>query len=296
MIVARVRGGLGNQLFQYAAGLALAGQHNTALKLDLYYYKKHPYRKFELDRFKIPLVHASTEEIHTFTGSNPVTRYLNKRENYFHCPRVFSQPHYHYYEDFFQLPSPLYLNGYWQSEKYFATVVKQVREFYQPQTIDTVNLRLIEKLKRVESVSLHVRIGDYSTAAYNSFFGGLTSAYYQQAIQFIKQRISSAVFFVFSDDIEWCKKNLQLENVNYVDHNRGDNSYNDLVLMSHCKHNIMANSSFSWWGAWLNQNPSKVVVAPREWFRQKYLDNKDVIYPCRLYNVKDLIPTGWNLL
>lgn len=296
MIVVRVRGGLGNQLFQYAAGLALARHHNTDLKLDLYFYKKHPYRKFELDKFKIPVVHASRQEVHTFTGSNPVIRYLNKRENYFHCPRVFSQPHYHYYEDFFQLPAPLYLNGYWQSEKYFTSVQKEVQEFYRPQAIDGVNLELIEKLKGIESVSLHVRIGDYAAAEYKSFFGGLTPAYYQQAIQFIKKRTSSPVFFVFSDDIEWCKKNLQLENVNYVAHNRGENSYNDLVLMSHCKHNIMANSSFSWWGAWLNQNASKVVVAPREWFRQKYLENKNVIYPCRYYNVKDLIPTGWNLL
>src|SRR6187401_688796 len=140
MIVFRLRGGLGNQLFQYAAGLALAEQHNAALKLDLYYYTKHPYLKFELAKFKIPLAYASKQEIHAFTGSNPIIRYVNKRENYYHCPRVFSQPHYHYYEDFLQLPAPLYLNGYFQSEKYFATVVKQVREFYQPQTIDSVNL------------------------------------------------------------------------------------------------------------------------------------------------------------
>jgi hypothetical protein len=296
MIVVRVRGGLGNQLFQYAAGLALADQHKTDLKLDLYYFKKHPYRKFALDKFRIPVMMASRKEVHVFTGSNPVIRYINKRENYFHCPRVFSQPHYHYYEDFFQLPAPLYLNGYWQSQKYFATVEKKVREIYQPQQLDTINLQLIEKLRAIESVSLHVRIGDYAAAAYNSFFGGLTSDYYQRAIHFVRQKTSSPVFFVFSDDIGWCKKNLPLENVTYIEHNRGDNSYNDLVLMSHCKHNIMANSSFSWWGAWLNENPSKIVVAPRDWFRQKYLENKNVIYPCRFYNVKDLIPSGWNLL
>src|SRR5262245_6340505 len=103
MIIVRLRGGLGNQLFQYAAGRALAQHHGTELKLDLYTYTKHPYRKFELSKFMIDGSEASRAEVHAFTGSNPIVRYINKRENYFRCPRVFAQPHYHYYEDFFRL-------------------------------------------------------------------------------------------------------------------------------------------------------------------------------------------------
>src|SRR5688572_5000131 len=101
MIILRLRGGLGNQLFQYAAAKALADHHGTDLKLDLYYYKKHPYRTFDLDKFNAPVQIASREEVHKFTGSNPLQRYLNKRENYFRSPKVFAQPHYHFYPDWF---------------------------------------------------------------------------------------------------------------------------------------------------------------------------------------------------
>jgi hypothetical protein len=148
MIIVRLRGGLGNQLFQYAAGKALAEYHRTALRLDLYTYTKHPYRKFELNKFRIDATEATRAEVHRFTGSNPIIRYINKRENYLHCPSVFSQPHYHFFEDFLSLPSDLYLNGYWQSEKYFANITALIRQQYQPATaLDTVNA--VQNLDRI---------------------------------------------------------------------------------------------------------------------------------------------------
>jgi hypothetical protein len=293
MIILRLRGGLGNQLFQYAAGKSLALYHNTAFKLDLYFYKTHNNRKFELENFNIPIELASRDEVHEFTGSNPVIRYINKRENYLRCPSVFAQPHYHFYEDYFGLPGNLYLSGYFQCEKYFQQISSEIFKWYTPaKPLDAVNTTLVNEMLSKESVALHVRRGDY-TNQYASFFVTVPDEYYKKAIQEIKSRTTNPSFFVFSDDIAWCKANLALDGAVFVEHNKGDDSFKDLLLMSHCKHNIIANSTFSWWGAWLNSNPNKVVIAPRVWFRESYFGGKAPVYPSRIYNTKDLIPEKW---
>jgi hypothetical protein len=291
MIIVRLRGGLGNQLFQYAAGAALANHHRVEYKLDLYYYTKHPYRKFELNKLNIPFTMASRNEVHRYTGSNAVSRYLSKRENYLHCPGVCAQPHYHFYEDFFNLPADIYLSGYWQSERYFHTLRSKITDWYTPvDKLDQQNQDLVNRMEKGASVSLHVRRGDYSG---NSIFGVLPLSYYTQAIDTIKQREPQPEFFIFSDDIDWCKKNLALNNAVFVDHNKGENSFRDLLLMSHCRHHIIANSTFSWWGAWLNTDPAKLVIAPRIWFASAYNTNPATVYPSRIYNTKDLIPERW---
>lgn len=297
MIILRLRGGLGNQLFQYAAAKALAQHHNTCLKLDLYFYKVHSTRKFELLNFNIPIEVASREEIHAFTGSNPISRFINKRENYFRCPSVFVQPHYHYYPDFISLPASIYLSGYFQSELYFEKIASDIRTWYTPSIpLDDVNQQLVNEMRQCESVGVHVRRGDYTSNAYSSFFGTVPDEYYQESIEMIKKSTQKPKFFVFSDNILWCKKNLRLNNVEFVEHNQGADSFKDLVLMSNCKHNIIANSTFSWWGAWLNSNPEKLVIAPNTWFRKLYYDGKIPVYPSRIYNTKDLIPPQWHLM
>lgn len=291
MVILRLRGGLGNQLFQFAAGSALAQKHGVELKLDLYYYTKHPFRTFDLPYFNIQFKEASRDEVHRFTGSNPVRRFLNKYENYFHCPKVCAQPHYHFYEDFFQLPSDIYLTGYWQSEKYFLGIEQQVKGWYTVKDdLDKKTQDLIAEMRSSTSVSLHVRRGDYSG---NSIFGFVPLDYYRAAIDQLQREVANPRFYVFSDDVSWCKQNLAVPASTFVEHNTGKNSYRDLVLMSNCKHNIIANSTFSWWGAWLNSNPAKKVVAPRVWFQKSYNDNVSAVYPSRIYNTKDLIPEGW---
>ncbi len=295
MIIVRLRGGLGNQLFQYAAGKALAELHKTDFKLDLYTYTKHPYRKFELNKFSIDASEASRKEVHAFTGSNSVIRYLNKRENYFRCPEVFAQPHYHFYEDFFLLPGNLYLSGYWQSEKYFSSIIPTIKSHFEPRVaLDERNVLLQKMMQSQNSVAVHVRRGDYSAAAhYKSFFGVLEESYYEQALARVAQQIKDPVFYFFSDDPSWCRKTFASVKAEFVDHNQGDDGFKDLVLISSCRHAIIANSTFSWWGAWLNNNPDKLVIAPKLWFRSNYLAKKEPVYPCRLYNTRDLIPNSW---
>ncbi len=297
MIITRLRGGLGNQLFQYAAGRALAEHHKVPLKLDLYTYTKHPYRTFELHHFNIDALEASRGEVHRFTGTNPITRYLNKRNNYFRCPGVFAQPHYHFYEDFFSLPADIYLSGYWQSEKYYANVIPLIRQQFTPLgPLDSRNSALKAELGSKESVAVHVRRGDYGSAAYSSFFGGLPGSYYRDAMASIRGQLPNAAFYFFSDDIAWCQSAFGSEGIQYISHNKGGDAYKDLLLMAACRHNIIANSTFSWWGAWLNPNPGKRVIAPAKWFKSNFLDRKEPVYTSRVYNTRDLIPAGWTML
>ncbi|HWA35375.1 MAG TPA: alpha-1,2-fucosyltransferase [Cyclobacteriaceae bacterium] len=294
MIIVRLRGGLGNQLFQYAAARALADHHRTELKLDLYTYTRHQYRKFELTRFNITATEATRSEVHQFTGSNPVTRYVNKRENYFRCPKVFAQPHYHFYDDFFSLPDELYLSGYWQSERYFHPASSAIKSQFTLRTpLDDRNASLQKKMLSENSVAVHVRRGDYTASGYNSFFGLIPMSYYVNAIEKMRTDVVDPVFYIFSDDPSWCRQNFSKLNATIVDFNPGDNAFKDMVLMSSCANNIIANSTFSWWGAWLNSNPQKKVIAPRTWFRTDYLTRKEPVYPSRLYNTKDLIPQTW---
>jgi hypothetical protein len=158
----------------------------------------------------------------------------------------------------------LYYGG-WPTEKYFLSIKNEVLDAFSfdikkvsCQTFDI--LHLIEK---TNSVSIHIRRGDYLSENYNKTFGNIcTLQYYDEAIKRIESRIESPVFFVFSDDMEWVQANLQIPNANYIDWNTGKDSWQDMFLMSKCKHNIIANSTFSWWGAWLNQFPSKMIIAP----------------------------------
>ncbi len=177
MVIVRLRGGLGNQLFQFAAAYSLARHNNTELKSDLYTYTKHPLRKYELHHFNIPLPEASREEVHRFTGSNAVQRYLNKKSNYFYCPQVFAQPHYHYYDDFFSLPVPVYLSGYWQSERYFVSVANDVRKMITGSVkLDAKNEELVSTVRACDSVSVHIRRTDYNPG---SFFQPMPMDYYR---------------------------------------------------------------------------------------------------------------------
>ncbi len=296
MIIVRLRGGLGNQLFQYAAGKALADHYSVPLKLDTYTYSKHKYRKFELDNFKIDCQIASRKEVHQFTGSNFIARYLHKRNNFINNQKIFAQPYFHYYPGFFQLPSDIYLSGYWQSERYFASIKPMLGQLITPKRqISHQNQKKIEEIKQYNAVSVHIRHGDYVTnPKYNQFFGTLDRDYYLKAISHIRQNTLSPRFYLFSDDQDWVSKEFgDLEDCHAVDINRGDDSYLDLILMSYCKHHIIANSTFSWWGAWLNFNPDKIVIAPQKRFKLSHYQGPEPVYLSRDYDEKDYLPVNW---
>ena len=184
---------------------------------------------------------------------------------------------------FFEIPDGSWIEGYWQSEKYFQVIEQEIRkEFRINSTPDGTNLSILEKMKSVAAVSLHIRRGDFvSDKVTNELHGVCSLSYYEQAIAHIRNHVSDPHFFIFSDDMEWVRENLPVQDlrVDYMDHN-GPKDYEDLRLMYSCRHHITANSSFSWWGAWLNDSKDKIVVCPEDWTKGPYQN-------------PDIFPDGW---
>ena len=293
MIIVRLSGGLGNQMFQYATGRRLALMRAVPLKLDLRGFgvplPGDTARSFALDVFRINAEFARPEEVAQLCGlsrSGLVNCASKVKEKLLplkmrHC---FKERHFHFDPDLLLLGDRVYLDGFWQSERYFSDIRDTIlRDFTAIQPLAGKNLELAEQLATVTSVSIHVRRGDYVTnRAALEYHGVCQLEYYRQGIEYIAEKVGKPRLFIFSDDPEWVRKNLHLPYPStFVDHNGPDRAYEDLRLMSLCSHNIIANSSFSWWGAWLNRNPGKVVVAPSRWFNRQDI------------NTDDLIPPGW---
>lgn len=169
----------------------------------------------------------------------------------------------------------VFYDGYWQNEGNFKHIRQQVLEAFQfPKMKDELNINLVKMLQQTNSVSCHVRRGDYLKDPNMCI---CTSDYYVHAVAKMKELVNPDLYCIFSDDIEWCKENLSAlckgKKMVYVDWNKGQNSFRDMQLMSLCKHNIIANSSFSWWGAWLNNNPDKIVISPNTWMNKRVIND-----------------------
>lgn len=290
MIISHVIGGLGNQMFQYAAGRALALERREVLWLDVSGYDGYGlHQGFELGRVfgcQAPL--ASRDEVRAvlgWRGGASIRNIVSKPQLSFVRGKSFVvEPHFNYWPDIRTVPASVYLQGYWQSEKYFADARDIIRaDFTFRKPVSKHNAAWMGRIVNCSSVSMHIRRGDYvSDARTYAAHGVCPIEYYRSAVDYIAKRVEQPEFFVFSDDIAWARENLNTGYAcHYIDHNRGEESYNDMRLMSLCRHHIIANSSFSWWGAWLNPSADKIVVAPKRWFASgdRRLD--------------DLLPPSW---
>lgn len=292
MIIVDVLGGLGNQMFQYAMARAVAERLNQPLLVDISGFGKYQlHNGFELMRvFSKQQEVASLESVRKVLDwqSLPVVKRLMLRPEltFLRNEHYIVEPHFQYWNGIKKTPKNSYITGYWQSEKYFISIESVIRNdftFKSPMSND--NQKVSIEIEQCNSVSLHVRRGDYISSSSNVATHGLCSLdYYEKAIKHITERVINPKLFIFSDDIEWVKSNLNIDYpCHYVDHNHESESYNDMRLMSLCQHNIIANSSFSWWGAWLNDNHEKVVIAPKRWFKNQT-------------DTQDLIPSNWILI
>ena len=289
MIIGKIIGGLGNQMFQYAMGRSLSLKQGWPLRLDISGFADYElHQGFELQRlFNCQMQVVTQSDLRRVLGwqSSPVVRRLLTRSGFsaFRRKEFVVEPHFHYWPGISEVHANCYLVGYWQSEKYFqshASVIFDDFTFALPLT--DKNAELAKQISQVQAVSLHVRRGDYiNNLKTNAAHGVCSIEYYRTAIQYISNSVKRPYFFIFSDDIAWVKDNLKMEMpYQYVDHNQGASSFNDMHLMSLCQHHIIANSSFSWWGAWLNPNPGKIVIAPKRWFTNSR-------------NTSDLTPANW---
>jgi hypothetical protein len=283
MIVVNLMGGLGNQMFQYAMGRRLALHHQTELFLDCTFLNTenplHITREYELGIFNIHAQIATEKELKKFKTSNGiVSRIRNIFPGLFTYKQITQKSHA-FNPAILRAPDNSWLNGFWQSEKYFIDIENTIRtdfEFKSP--VQGSNKTLAEKISSCESVSIHVRRGDYTKPEVLAFHGMCSPDYYYQGIETLSKKTTIQELFLFSDDTAWVKQNMQFRlPVTYIDHNTGKNSFEDMRLMSLCKHNIIANSSFSWWAAWLNAHKNKTVIAPKTWIADKQVETTDVI-------------------
>lgn len=289
MIAVRLIGGLGNQMFQFALGRALSIAHNVPLRLDVSGFSNNSlHQGFELNRiFKGPIALAATSDLHDMLGWRSFKHLrsllLRPSMHWLHGQRFIVEPHFHYWEGIQNLRPPSYLSGYWQSERYFSKIATLIRDdFTFTQPLSGKNHELAQAIRGNESISLHIRRGDYVSNPKTLATHGICSLeYYRLAVANMAERLAEPRFYVFSDDPEWVRSNLTVDYpMVFVDNNRGADSFNDMHLMSLCRHHIIANSTFSWWGAWLNPRAGKIVVAPRKWFAHEA-------------RVDDLFPKEW---
>lgn len=282
MIIVKLIGGLGNQLFQYAAARSLANRKNTKLCIDATGFDKASKdikRNYELDLFNIDASFASAEQVRKITRPSVISRGFNKLRPYYR-KNYYREQYAHFDPNFFKASSSTLLEGYWQSERYFKEIRNIILdEFRITAPLSSSTVDLASRISNSNSVSLHVRRGDYiSNPETFKFHGICEPEYYGKALELLAGKAGPIEIFVFSDEIEWAKKNILTRSpITFVDHNDSGHAYEDLYLMSLCRHNIIANSSFSWWGAWLNKNPGKIVVAPSKWFGEANIDTKDLI-------------------
>lgn len=293
MVIVKVMAGLGNQMFQYASARAIAIQKNTDLYLDTKSYSNiapgDTLRKYELSVYNIKASIATDNLLDSVLPQNSVRpRYIERVKEFFGQGRIwtFLESHHGYNSAILEQPKNVYLSGWWQSPKYFTSIRSTLLEELEPANPpNAMNGRYITKAQTLNSVSLHVRRGDYVSNDNATKHHGLTPvAYYTKAIEYFSKEVPSPTFFVFSDDLTWCKENLPLNKVNceFISGNDGDMAYEDIRIMKNCKHSIIANSSFSWWGAWLNENPKKIVIAPKIWVQDTKQNNE-----------LDIIPEEW---
>jgi Glycosyl transferase family 11 len=289
VIVSQLSGGLGNQMFQFAAAYALARRNKTPCVVDRSAFLNNT-RSYELDRFVAAPNTADWRDVPILYSTHirvpwrlrrflPEWTLAGRRMRCFREAGPFAVD-----ERFFALGPSTYLMGYYQCERYFQDCADEIRaafSFARPPSDE--NARMMGQMAGRDSVAVHVRRGDYvAVPLYNSYHGVCGSDYYERAFGRISAKAADASFWVFSDDPEWARENIRPPGpAIYVSHNRGADSPEDLRLMAACRHQVIANSSFSWWAAWLNPWPGKVVVAPRRWVATTELE------------VKDLIPEAW---
>jgi hypothetical protein len=287
MILVEIRGGLGNQMFLYAVGRRIALEHQMPLLLDLTWFDSQELRSYRLSHFNIQAEVATLSLVDQFRSrrlDHRMVRFLRRltTDRYrYEMIREDLNLRYHCDPSILNAKGNLYLRGYFQHPDYFAPITDQL---YKEMTIVTSptpqNREMLNQIHDVNSVSLHIRRGDFvSDEATNRTHGILPMHYYTSAISKIAERVQNPHFFIFSDDMNWVEQNLKLNySMTRVRQNSADTDFEDLRLMMSCKHQIIANSSFSWWGAWLNTHNEKIVIAPSWWLAGDEIDTSGLIH------------------
>jgi hypothetical protein len=286
LVIVKLLGGLGNQMFQYATGRAVAQRLGVQLLLDVSAFVQYDLRRYELDEWAIRARVARSDELAQVGVAANSTSWLSRIRMALgrnkHFLNGFMEASFAYDPGILHVTAPVYLDGYWQSDRYFLEIAEALRqEFVLKHPLDGNNQRMAARIRDsgAQAVSLHIRRGDYVSNPHTAQYHGICSLeYYRAAANHVATRVSDSHFFVFSDDLAWVSENLRLDYaMTLVDVNGADRGVWDMALMKACRHHVIANSSFSWWGAWLNPHADKIVVAPKRWFSGTSHDTSDLI-------------------
>ncbi len=278
MILMKIHGGLGNQMFQYALGRSLSLTHNIPLKVDTSYLQasNQSGRKLQLDNFNVTLTEATSQEIQSYIS--PIQKILDRIRPESVKKKIVE--HSNTFDPSILKRCDGYFDGYWNCEKYFLSHADNLRkEFTLKNSLGSQSAVFAEQIRsETNAISLHIRRGDYvSIQKIANTLGALPLSYYESAIHILLEKNPNAHFFIFSDDIGWAKENLPHNIQTTFVSGPGVLDHEELILMNLCKHNIIANSTFGWWGAWLNTNPEKMVFAPKKWHAKEALNNSDIL-------------------
>jgi Glycosyl transferase family 11 len=273
MITVKLQGGLGNQLFQYAFAKAMAKQLNTDFEIDDSFYAQNITRTNHLFDFDIN---------YSISESKPRKwDWLLKRlSRSFGLKSYIAEPRFEFTDLATQIKDDMFLDGYWQSERYFSAIQSEIKQDFSTfkQPISPTALPILAQIKTTNSVCVHIRRGDYLT---NNRYVVLGLDYYQKAIARLSSQFTDLRFFVFSDDMDWCRVSFEnTSNFIFVSDNQLFTLRDEFEMMQNCQHHIIANSTLSWWAAWLNKNHEKVVICPQKWFFDRT-------------STKDLLPKTW---
>ena len=278
MVIINLYGGLGNQMFQYACAFSLANKFETGLHIKKVTNLDEVNKNKLSDCFNMPFNYISLNVNYSFVNSIKKTLGIKTLSYYF-------EKNFFFNSDVSKLKPPVYLEGYFQSEKYFISQNEAIRSLYNFESVSNACFWSNEIKTDENSVAIHIRRGDYLSSTNIGKHGLCNIDYYIAAIEKISGKYPDSVFYIFSDDLECARQEFkQLDNnLRFVVHDSVKPDYYDMYLMSMCKHNIIANSTYSWWSAWLNNNPDKIVIAPRKWFADSVLQLQSA----------DIIPEAW---
>jgi len=268
-------------MFQYALGRHIAARRQTELYLDTSRFDAGDIRSYRLGYYNVCGTLISSEQVEEFLAARrgPFWRRFERFLPYYKR-RKLNERSLCFDERVLTAPRHVCLVGYWQDERYFDAIRNIVRgDLTLKNPLSQQSRNMLAQILDSDAICVHIRRGDYVSAPKTNQVHGVSDlAYYDSGVQLILSQVKDPSFFVFSDDLPWAKANLRLPgSTTYVEGNGQEKDYEDMYLMSQCQHFVMANSSFSWWGAWLSTNPSKIVIAPRRWFRSSELDARDIV-------------------
>lgn len=278
-VIVKLNGGLGNQMFQWALARMIQETTGMDVELDMSYFSKNYARPYQLDIFSFEPDFVEDLWTKIRLGIIWAFRKLLRWETFLGFT-VFSEKSFNFDTSIHRIKPNTFIEGFFQSEMYFKCIEERIRNDFRFASLpDDQNRKAINMITEGPSIAIHVRRGDYvEKQRYQDSYAVCSPEYYKSAVEYIAKSCPNPTLFVFSDDIKWAKRNLKLPyECVYISHNTGKKNYEDMRLMSLCTHNVIANSTFSWWAAWLNSNPDKIVVAPKRWFNDDKIVQTDII-------------------